>query len=198
MRTAFLIATMLLALAGRTVGSAKHNKAASLELILEVVSQESCQFTPIVQGVTIHGRLQFLNSTKDELAVQEIGHLYLIAMAKTEKDMARGVYEVNSQFESPPIKLTKKSHPFTIKSGDKFEITETFGISVVREKQMSAPAGDDAVQPGKHYLQIGKVVMLGDSNPDTWRNLSVRSVPVPIDIEYSDKVLEACQPKGTD
>lgn len=115
-------------------------------------------------------------------------------MARARRDIARGVYEINEEWELSHPLSPKNSSPFTLKPGRSFDTTEEVDLSVVPKGETSVP--QDVVQPGEHYLQIGVWGRLGDSNPRnwrTWRDITVRSVPIPLRVEYSDTVMPGCQ-----
>ncbi len=197
MKIAILIGSLVAVLAANVSGSA-NEKSVPLNLRLEVVSEKQCQFTPIVQAMKIHARLKFVNSGRNKLAIQEIGQLYLIRVAKKQRDMERGIYEVDSEFEQFEPSPPKNASAFTLKSGSTFDTMETVYISVAQKEETSAANNQigDVVEPGMHYLQIGEVVRLGDSNPSnwrTWRNVPVRSIPIAIRVDYSGAIIPACQ-----
>lgn len=89
MKSAIVIGSIVAVVAADFYGSAKK-KSPPLDLRLEIVSEERCQFTPLVQVMRINARLTFVNSGRNELAVQEIGHPYLFYRGKGAEGHSEG------------------------------------------------------------------------------------------------------------
>ena len=170
--------------------SGSSRELSSLHLRLKIVSQEHCQFTADTQGVTMHIRLKFSNTSKDDVVIQQISGLYLTVVAKSLKDMDSGVYELSSEPERFEPETARNSKPVVLKPGSSFETTDTVSLNVTQNSSVADP--DVQLPAGPHYLQIGEDLITGDASPRTWRYGTVRSGPVGFTVDYLHKPIPTC------
>lgn len=185
------LAVALVLVAG---GSVSSQEMASLGLEYKIVGQDRCQFTPDIQGVTLHVELKFVNTSKNNVVIQQIKGLTLTAAAKSLSDLQSGVYELRWQPEHFEPERPKNSKPIVLKPKNSFVTTDTVVINLVRHSSVAAP--DVQLRAGRHYLQIGEVLILGDADPRTWHSISVLSAPAALTLDYSDEAMPACPQTG--
>src|SRR5271169_3765168 len=134
--------------------SGSSRELPSLNLRLKIASQEHCQFTADTQGVIMHIRLKFSNTSKDDVVIQQINGLNLAVVAKSLKDIGSGVYEISSQPERFEPERARISKPIVLRPGSSFETTDAVSLNVIQTSSVAAP--NVQLPAGPHYLQIGE------------------------------------------
>jgi hypothetical protein len=179
---------IVLVLSASVSGSSRE--LPSLNLRLKIVSQEHCQFTADTQGVTMHIRLTFSNTSRSDVVIQQINGLYLTAVAKSLEDMDSGVYELRSEPERFEPERARNSKPIVLKPGSSFEAMDALTLNVTQDSSVADP--DVQLPAGTHYLQIGEELITGDASSRTWRSGTVRSGPVGFTVDYLDQPIPTC------
>jgi hypothetical protein len=161
-----------------------------LRLTLVVVSQEHCQYLPDTQGVSLHTKLTFLNKGRTDIVIQQIDGLGVTILANSVDDLHRRHYVLYSQPEHLAPERRNDKGPVTLSPGGVLEAAEIVSISV--KPRMSSSHSDLVVNPGHYFLQVGENLITGSVNPNTLHTVSVLSVPVEVEINYSNATESAC------
>src|SRR5216684_2449278 len=126
----------------------------SLTVKPQIVSREHCQFTADAQSVALHVRLTFVNTSRNDIVIQQVNGLNLTIVAKSLTDIDSRVYELNSQPEHFEPEVPKNVEPILLKPGSSYETMEVVSLTVARNASVAAPS--TLIRAGRHYLQIGE------------------------------------------
>jgi hypothetical protein len=177
--------------AGHVSASGKSQQQVRIEV--EVTSEDYCQFSQLEQALTLYVKLRFINSSANELKIQDVTDFGPHRVGKTSTATRKGKYEtfipsgdvVDPQ--PPKVKL-----PILLRPGASLEIPSLVTLLVVKRQVAVTPRPSNfpqRLEPGTHYLQVYSGLAVGEDNkPMTWQQIGGWSEPVSFKTNYAEGI----------